>query len=836
VKDADVSGGQQYPVEAVQRDQWCLWRVEPGKNGSPTKMPYRPDGRKAASNDPKTWSTFAAVHEVLRRLPDLYGGVGYLFSADDPVCGVDLDVSLGPDGNPQPWADEIIARFQNTYRAFSVSGIGLHVLCRAALPGKGRNFYVPDGPTDPAGKRAQIGVFDQCRFFALTGRLYQESPLELADHQETIEWLLSMMERRRLRKPAEPTPVPGGLADAEILERARRAKNGPKFAGLWAGNWEGTYGSQSEADLALCCMLTFWCGPDPSRIGALFRQSGLAREKWAEREDYRERTIQIAIDQTREFYRPKNRRSSPTTNTPAETPASAGTGREIWIGARQLHEMSSDVLAALQAANEPPELFARSGRMVAIVRDERQRHVITEVAEAALRGRMARSAFYYKLNKDQERVECIPPLDVVRDILALSPPQWKFPPLEALIESPFLRSDGTICDSPGYDASTCLFYAPAPGLRLPEIPEMPTRDHVDVSLDLLDSAIGDFPFANDASRANAIASILTPVVRPAIDSPTPLALYDAPQAGTGKTLLAEVVAIISTGRAAETFSAPNDPEEWRKKITTALSTGTTMVVIDNVVRRLDSDALCMALTATTISDRQFRTFDRIVLPVKCAWIATGNNIQLGGDMPRRCYWIRLDAKESQPFRRTGFQHADLRGWVRDHRGELIVALLTIARYWYLQGRPEPKAVRPLGSFEAWCKVVGGMLEAAGVEGFLANADAMFEQADSEAVQWESFLLTLAELFDGEPFRVTDVVQRLEARALLGGSAESKGLREALPDFLAEAGDRTGGFFQRRLARCFAARAGRRFGESQVFLERADADLKAKVLRWKVVKS
>lgn len=830
-----MSGDPRYPAELMKRDQWCLWRVVPGKNGSPTKVPYRPDGRKAASNDPKTWSTFAAAHEVLGRQPGLYGGLGYFFSHADPVCGVDLDVSLDTDGKPQPWADEIIAKFQNTYQAFSVSGLGLHILCRATLLGKGRNFYVPDGPTDPSGKRAQIGVFDRGRFFALTGRLYQESPQEVADHQETIEWLLSSMQRGRLIKAAVPTPVAGKLDDTEIVERARHAKNGAKFAGLWAGNWEGIYGSQSEADLALCCMLAFWCGPDPSRIGALFRQSGLAREKWLEREDYQERTIQTAIKQTREFYKPRKGLASPATNLPADASSPTAAVREVWIGARQLHEMSGDVLAALQAANEPPELFARSGRMVAIVRDERQRHVIAEITEAALRGRMARSAFYYKLNKDQERIECLPPLDVVRDILALSPVEWRFPPLEALIESPFLRSDGTICDSPGYDASTCLFYAPAPSLRLPEIPEMPTRDHVDVSLDLLDSAIGDFPFANEASRANAIASILTPVVRPAIDSPTPLALYDAPQAGTGKTLLAEVVAIISTGRAAETFSAPNDPEEWRKKITTALSTGTTMVVIDNVVRRLDSDALCMALTATTISDRQFRTFDRIVLPVKCAWIATGNNIQLGGDMPRRCYWIRLDAKESQPFRRTGFQHADLRAWVRDHRGELIVALLTIARYWYLQGRPEPKAVRPLGSFEAWCKVVGGMLEAAGVEGFLANADAMFEQADSEAVQWESFLLTLAELFDGEPFRVTDVVQRLEARALLGGNAESKGLREALPDFLAEAGDRTGGFFQRRLARCFAERAGRRFGESQVFLERADGDRKAKVLRWKVVK-
>jgi hypothetical protein len=775
-----------------------------------------------------------AVADVLSRQTGAYIGAGYFFSEVDPACGIDLDACFDLSGDPQPWATEVIARFENTYRAYSQSGSGLHVLCHAILPGKGRNFNVPHGGTDAARKRAQIGIFDRRRFFALTGKLYRQSPLELGNHQETVEWLLGLMQRGRSKKSVAPEPVVGALHDTEIVERARRAKNGAKFAGLWAGNWEGVYESQSEADLALCCTLTFWCGPHPSRIDALFRQSGLAREKWAEREDYRDRTIQSAIEQTREFYKPKKGRSTLAGKPPVGSSSPTEAVREIWIGARQLHEMSSDVLAALQAANEPPELFARSGRMVAIVRDERNRHVITEVAEAALRGRMARSAFYYKLNKDQERVECLPPLDVARDILALSPAEWKFPPLEALIEAPFLRSDGTICDCPGYDARTCLFYAPAPGLQLPGIPEAPTSDHLDVALDLLDSAIGDFPFADDASRANAMASMLTPLVRPAIDSPTPLALYDAPQAGTGKTLLAEVVSMIATGRAAETFSAPNDPEEWRKKITTALSAGASVVVIDNVSRRLDSDSLCQAITAKAIADRVFRTFERIVLPVKCAWIATGNNIQLGGDMPRRCYWIRLDAKESQPFRRTGFRHANLRSWVMAHRGELIAALLTIARCWYLRGRPQPKTLRPLGSFEAWCNTIGGMLELVGMEKFLANADSMFEQADSDAAQWEAFLLALADLFDNEPFRVTDIVEKMEARALaFPTSGDSKRLREALPDFLAEAGDRTGGFFQRRLGKCFAARAGRRFGESQVFLERADEDRKAKVQRWRV---
>jgi len=828
-----MSRDPQFPAELIQRNQWCLWKIEPYKNGRPTKVPYRPDGRKAASNDPRTWSAFSAVCDALVRQDGSFGGVGYFFAPDDPVCGVDLDVSLDLDGNPQPWAAEIITRFHDTYRARSVSGSGLHVLCHAKLKGKGRNFYVPGGPTDETGKRAQIGLFDRARFFALTGQLYEQSLLELADHQQTIEWLLGLM-RRSPSKPSRPNVPKGELADSDIIERARNAKNGAKFTRLWAGEWKSDYGSQSEADLGLCCMLTFWCGPNRSRIEALFRQSGLARDKWLEREDYRERTMQAAIEKTSEFCDGTKRWSPSAADHPPLGTETATNLPEICVGARQLPDITIEVLAAMQAANHPPELFARSGHMVAVVRDEWNRHVIAQVSESALRGRMARSGFYFKLSKDGDRIECAPPLDVVKDLQALSPAEWSFPALEALVEAPCLRPDGTVCDRPGYDSATCLYYAPAPGLSVREIPDAPMIDDVDAALDLLDSAIGDFPFADDASRANALASLLTPLVRPAINSPTPLALYDAPQAGTGKTLLAEVVAMIATGRPAETFSAPTDPEEWRKKITTALASGRNVVVIDNLIHRLDSDSLCMALTTTTYTDRLFRTFEPIVLPVKCAWVATGNNIQLGGDMPRRCYWIRLDAKQSQPFRRTGFRHANLRAWVTEHRGELIAALLTIARYWFLQGRPTPKTVRPLGSFEAWCATIGGMLETAGIEGFLKNTDTMFEQADSEAAQWESFLLTLLDLFDGQLFRVTDVVEKLPAKD--GSSTrEMNRLRSALPDFLAEAADRTGGFFQRRLGKCFSDRVGRRFGESQVFVDRLGEDSKTKVKMWGVVK-
>jgi hypothetical protein len=171
---------------------------------------------------------------------------------------------------------------------------------------------------------------------------------------------------------------------------------------------------------------------------------------------------------------------------------------------------------------------------------------------------------------------------------------------------------------------------------MPEIPEQPTADHIAASIELIFDIIVDSPFVDSASRTNAIASILTPVVRPAIKGPTPLTLFDATTQGTGKSLLSEVVSLITTEREAPMFSAPRDAEEWRKALTSVLREGSTVVVIDNVNYRLDNGDFCKALTETTRVDRILGKSQTINLPVRCAWIATGNNIQLGGDMPRRC--------------------------------------------------------------------------------------------------------------------------------------------------------------------------------------------------------
>jgi putative DNA primase/helicase len=92
-----------------------------------------------------------------------------------------------------------------------------------------------------------------------------------------------------------------GCTDDELIDIARRAANGDRFSRLYVGEWRSTYESQSQADLALCGMLSFWTQGDAHRIDGLFRRSGLMRPKW-DRRDYRERTIERAILSTSPSY------------------------------------------------------------------------------------------------------------------------------------------------------------------------------------------------------------------------------------------------------------------------------------------------------------------------------------------------------------------------------------------------------------------------------------------------------------------------------------------------------------------------------------------------------
>ncbi len=504
---------------------------------------------------------------------------------------------------------------------------------------------------------------------------------------------------------------------------------------------------------------------------------------------------------------------------------------EIIVSSRQLRDLRADCLAALVEANTSPKLFVRGGLLADLRSRSEGVLVINNLTDVELRGLLTDRASFF-VETEEGYKPCAPPLYAAKDILGYSDLMGHFPNLLGITEIPVLRPDGTVLAQPGYDPATGLYYAPAPGLMIPSIPEHPTYDDVKRALQWAQSAIGDFPFEYDlgqnlkivpfdqrarfqpvfsASMANALALMLTPLVRPAISGPTPLALVTAPAPGTGKTLLCELIAAIATGRGAALFSAPSEEEEFRKQITSYLKEGVGGIVIDNVCAPLASAQLSKALTADTWADRILGHTQTVLLPVLCTWLATGNNIRLGGDLPRRCYWIRLDAKVARPHLRSGFRHPNLRRWVRENRGELIGALLTLARAWFAAGKPQLNQI-VLGSYESWAEVLGGILGHVGVPGFLGNSGELQDQAEADSDSEANFLQALHLAADGKRFTSGDV------HRLCRHEPTASALTKALPPELSETLGAEG-VFERRLGRWLAERADRRFGNDSVHVKR-----------------
>ena len=302
------------PAELRERPQWVLWRYEDRGDGKPTKVPYRADdpARQASSTDPATWATY---EQALKTRGEA-AGIGYVFSVDDPFVGVDLDDCIDETGELSP-ATAAIVRGLDSYTERTPSGRGLHIILRGHLSGSRR-------------RAGNFEVYSAGRYFTVTGeRLGSRETIE--ERQGALDELLETM-----FPPTAPANVNGaqgqGLTtedDRELLERAFRAKNGPKLEALYRGEVNG-YPSSSEADLALCSALAFWTGPDAERLDRLFRASGLMREKWDSgrgESTYGAQTVERALARA-EFYEPRSENRRASVSSPPRAAAPAGLYRQ----------------------------------------------------------------------------------------------------------------------------------------------------------------------------------------------------------------------------------------------------------------------------------------------------------------------------------------------------------------------------------------------------------------------------------------------------------------------------------------------------------------------------
>lgn len=748
------------PSELIALPQWVAWRYAL-RDEKWTKPPLDcHTGREAKSTDPATWSSFdEAVRFYQAGKAD---GIGFVFSASDPYAGIDLDDCRDESGPLQAWAKEIVGGL-SSYAEVSPSGRGVKIIVRGQLPPKGRR------------RKGDIEMYSESRYFTITGRRLETACPKIEERpSELLALHTRLFGQESNTQSHHRHSANGNGSESEIIARATRAENGDLFARLWQGDTTG-YSSRSEADLALCSLLAFWVGPDPGRIDQLFRQSGLYREKW-DRQDYRERTIGKALEGRTDFYKAsRERRPEQSSNGHQQRP-------KITISAEEYKVNYQAAKALVRDAT----IYQRGGQLVRVVRDDSPaRHGIRRpiapridaIPAAILRDRLTAVADWVTIKvrgDDIDEVPAHPPGWCVNAVCARG--AWPgIRHLEAVVDCPVLRPDGTILCEPGYDASTGLLLEPAG--TLPVLKDRPTHHDAVAARDRLLEIIDDFPFAAKMHKAAWLAALLTPLSRFAFTGPAPLFLADANVRGSGKGLLLDLITAIATGERFTVATYTNDQDELRKRITSLAMSGDRLVLLDNIEGKLGNAVLDAALTATSWEDRILGVNRMARCPLYVTWYATGNNVIVGADTTRRICHIRLESPEERPEERRGFAHPDLRQWVLSHRHELLADALTILRAYFLAGRPD-QHLQPWGSFEAWSAVVRNSVVWLELPDPGATRIVLADQADTTA-QFMATLLRCLEQLDPERRGLTTAEIVELAKVTSGCQAELKDAIEGL---------------------------------------------------------
>jgi putative DNA primase/helicase len=281
-------------------------------------------------------------------------------------------------------------------------------------------------------------------------------------------------------------------------------------------------------------------------------------------------------------------------------------------------------------------------------------------------------------------------------------------PLVGIVDSPTIRTDGSILQTPGWDPATGLLYRPIGDY--PVIPQSPTRDDATKAAARILDLICDFPFAEGQHDATAwVSYLLTLVARHSISGCCPLFAVSANAPGSGKGRLLNIASLIAYGRACDLTSWISQSSELRKSLTTWVLDGRQTICFDNIDGPFGNAELDMTLTSTERSDRLLSTNKSLQrIPMRIVFCATGQNLVYLGDMGRRVVPIRLKTEEEQPHNRTDFKYPDILGHVRQNRPQYVCDALTILRAYFAAGLPaQPGGT--FGSFEEWHRIIRGSL-------------------------------------------------------------------------------------------------------------------------------
>jgi putative DNA primase/helicase len=449
---------------------------------------------------------------------------------------------------------------------------------------------------------------------------------------------------------------------------------------------------------------------------------------------------------------------------------------EIELGPKDSARLGEAVARAMtELAARGAQIYQRAGKLMRPITepsfDAQSKPVkvdsLVELDEAALKLLLMRELRWVrKTKKDKRYVN--PGYEVPR--LILKARGWPFAPVSGLINAPTLRPDGSPLLKEGYDTETGLLL-----INPPKVPMKlhPTRDDAAAALKILRALLSEVPFVKDQDRAVALSLILTTILRGALET-SPLHIFVAPTAGSGKSFVVDIASLIATGHRCAVVAATGISEELEKRLGAAMVSGRTLISLDNLSGELSSNLLCQAVSQPVISFRPLGVSAEVNLTTRSVFVATGNNLSIADDLGRRTLLANLDPGMERPWQRQ-FVQKPLEMIGRD-RSKYIGAALTITRAYIAAGMPELPP--DLNGFERWSRLVRAPLMWLGEDDPVLTMEAARE-GDARLQAKAAALAAIGELFGYGEDQARTAAQMIEAADSAYPTEKQKGLREAL---------------------------------------------------------